>query len=395
METLRKYRINLRKNVIMQKIIIASDKYKGCLSSMEVATAIEKGILSVFPSCEVIKLPVADGGDGTMDALVEGRKGSFRKLTVMNPLMSPVESRYGILDNGKTAVIEMAAASGLALIPEEKRNPMITTTYGTGQLILDALEQGCTDFIVGIGGSATNDAGTGMLQALGYKFLDYMGNELGQGGQILDQIASIDDSCRSTLLDKAVFRVACDVETVFSGEKGAAFVFAPQKGADLNRTKTLDQGLKHFASIIRNTLHKDIEQVPGAGAAGGMGGGMLAFLNATLVPGIQLVLDCLRFEDYLRGADWVITGEGRMDTQTAMGKVPQGIVTVAGKHKVPVLALAGSIENPEAINEIGITAAFSIVPGPVSLEEAMNPETTRKNLYRTTRQLFSLVKVIS
>lgn len=359
---------------------------------MEVATAIEKGILSVFPFCEVVKVPVADGGDGTVETLIEGTNGFYRKVTVRNPLMQPIEAQYGITGNGKTAIIELAAASGLSLIPPNRQNPMLTTSYGMGELIVDALQQGCTDFIVGIGGSATNDAGTGMLQALGYKFLDASGKTLGQGGEILEHIAAIDVSSRNSLLDRATFKVACDVDNPFSGKQGAAYIYAPQKGADLIMIERLDKGLKHFASIIQKTFHKEVEDVPGAGAAGGIGGGMFAFLNATLQSGIELIMDHLRLDEQLKGADWVITGEGKIDTQTGMGKAIQGIASAAARQKIPVIVFSGHIENYEVIKRMGICAAFSIAPGPMSLEKAMDPVSTKENLYRTAEQLFAVMK---
>ncbi len=372
----------------MKKILLAIDSFKGCLSSLEVAAAVEDGIRKIYPACEVVKVPIADGGEGTTEALVWATKGQMYTLEVNNPLMQPVHATYGILGDGHTAVIEMSAASGLPLVPEGRRNPMLTTTYGTGQLIADALGRGCTNFILGIGGSATNDAGIGMLQALGYRFLDANGQVLGQGGQILEQVASIDASTRNPLLNGAQFKVACDVDNPFSGKRGAAYIYAPQKGADPQMVETLDRGLKHFASVLKIQLHKDIDEVPGSGAAGGMGGGLLAFLDAVLQPGIRLVLDTLHFDDLLEGVDLVITGEGRMDAQTAMGKAPQGIAEAANRKGIPIIAITGNIENAEAINRIGICGVFSIVPCPMSLQEAMNPDTARHNIRQTAEQLF-------
>ena len=375
----------------MKKVVIASDKYKSCLTSMEVATAIKEGILSVFPHCEVIKIPVADGGDGTLQTLVEGTRGIYKTVKVMNPLMQPIEAQYGVLGDGKTVVIELAAASGLALVPESSRNPMLTTTYGTGQLILDALQAGYTDFIIGIGGSATNDAGTGLLQALGCRFLDETGNELAQGGQILKNIAKIDFSGCTPLLNNARFRIASDVQNPFFGRQGAAYVYAPQKGATPDMVRELDNGLQHFALLIQRTKGLDINRIPGAGAAGGVGGAMVAFLNASIEPGVDLILDYLDFDKQIVNADWIITGEGKMDAQTAQGKVPKGVADRAQKQQIPVVAFAGSIEDYEIINKMGIASAFSITPSPLSLEEAMNPETARQNLYQTVKQVFSLV----
>ena len=370
------------------KILLALDSFKGCLDSLEAATAVEDGIKAVYPAREVMKMPIADGGEGTAQALVGATKGQIHTVEVNDPLMQPVSASYGILGDGCTAVLEMAAASGLPLVPPERRNPMLTTTYGTGELIADALDRGCTHFILGIGGSATNDAGTGMLQALGYRFLDSNGHILGTGGQILEQIAVIDSTVRNPLLDRAQFRVACDVDNPFSGKRGAAYIYAPQKGADPKMVETLDRGLKHFAEMVKVQLGKDIDTVPGAGAAGGLGGGLLACLNARLQPGIQVVLDTLRFDELLVGTDLVITGEGRMDAQTAMGKAPQGVAEAAARKGIPVIALTGSVADAAAINRIGICGVFSVIPYPMTLDDAMEPETARHNIRQTVEQLF-------
>ncbi len=372
----------------MKKVVLAIDSFKGCLSSLEVAEIVEDGIKHVYPQCEVLKVPVADGGEGTTEALVWATKGQMRTVEVCDPLMRPMRAQYGILGDGRTAVIEMSAASGLPLVPEQQRNPMVTTTYGTGQLIADALHHGCIHFILGIGGSATNDAGTGMLQALGYRFFDKDGKELGQGGQMLEQVATIDISSRNRLLDNVQFKVACDVDNVFSGQHGAAYVYAPQKGANPQMVETLDRGLKHFAHIVKTQLHQDIEQLPGAGAAGGMGGGLVAFLGAQLQPGIRLVLDALNFDHLLSGADLVITGEGRIDAQTAMGKAPQGIAETAAIHHIPVIALAGNVEHAEMMNRIGICGVFSVIQRPMSLQEAMDKNVAQQNIRQTVIQLF-------
>ena len=373
----------------MRKILLAIDSFKGCLSSLEVADAVEAGIKTVYPACNVVKVPVADGGEGIAEALVWATGGQMHTVEVNNPLMQPVSARYGILGDKCTAVIEMSAASGLPLVPEKLRNPMLTSTYGTGQLIADALSRGCTHFILGIGGSATNDAGTGMLQALGYRFLDSDGQLLGGGGQILEKVAAIDASSRHPLLDKAQFKVACDVDNPFSGERGAAYVYAPQKGADPPMVEALDRGLKHFADVVKRQVGKEIDSIPGAGAAGGMGGGLLAFLDADLRPGIQLVLDALNFDSLLAVTDLVITGEGRMDAQTAMGKAPQGITEAAGRKGVPTIAITGNIADAAAVNRIGICGVFSVIPHPITLDDAMNPDAARRNISQTVQQLFA------
>lgn len=379
----------------MKKVVIASDSFKGSVSSMVVAKSAETAVLRVFPSCEVLKIPVADGGEGSIDALVSAMKGGVRSCEVHGPLMEIVQAEYGILGDGKTAVIEMAKASGLPLVPESERNPMLTTTYGTGELIKDAILHGCKDFIVCIGGSATNDAGTGMLQALGFRFLDKAGSELGQGGQILEQIYSIDKSNVLPQLQEVRFTVACDVNNPFSGENGAAFVYARQKGADDAMIYALDRGLKSFADVISRTESIDIDPLPGAGAAGGLGGGFMAFLNATLKPGIQTILEALRFEKQIENADLIITGEGKLDAQTGMGKAPEGILKIASKQDIPVVAIGGCIESCEALNKQGFLAVLPLLPCPVTLKKAMDKKFTCQNIERTIHQLMRLINYFS
>ena len=337
----------------MNKAIIAIDSFKGCLTSEEAGSAVMEGIKTIFPDCETLLFPIADGGEGMLDILTSATKGKYRTLPAHGPLMELVQGRYGISGDGQTALIEMAAVSGLPLVPEDKRNPMLTTTYGTGELILDALEQGCRHFIVGIGGSATNDAGLGMLQALGFRFLDKRGNLLGTGGRIMSQVASIDTSAVHPALKEARFTIACDVRNPFCGSDGAAYVFASQKGADAKMVKELDTGMQALSRVILSTTGKDISDIPGAGAAGGMGGGFLAFLNAELKPGIRLMLDVLDFGKRITGADLIFTGEGRADRQTVMGKVPSGILEEARKQNIPVIVLAGSIEDAAQMNRAG------------------------------------------
>lgn len=376
----------------MNKVVIAIDSLKGCLTSEEAGIAAVKGIKAVFPDCETLLFPVADGGEGMLDLLISATQGQYRTLTAHGPLMEPIQGRYGISGDGQTALIEMAAVSGLPLVPEGKRNPMLTTTYGTGELIRDALERGCRRFIVGIGGSATNDAGLGMLQALGFRFLDKRGNRLGTGGQILSQVAAIDTSAAHPALREAHFTVACDVHNPFCGPDGAAYVFAPQKGADSGMVQALDEGMQALSQVIISATGKDISGVPGAGAAGGMGGGFLAFLDAELKPGIRLMLDALDFGRKIKGADLIFTGEGRADRQTAMGKVPSGILEEARKQHIPVIVLAGSIADTELMNRAGFQGVFSIAPGPVSLENAMIPEVAQANISRLVTQICSVIR---
>ena len=381
---------NANARVNMKKIIIASDSFKGCLSSIDIARAAEAGIRKVLPDCEVVAIPVADGGEGTTEALIAAMNGQLVSCEVHDPLMTIIPVAYGILGDGQTAVIEMASASGLTLVPPEKRNPMLTTTYGTGELIKDALQRGCRRFLIGIGGSATNDAGTGMLQALGFRFLDKDGNELGKGGQILEQIASIDSQKVMPELQDTVLTVACDVNNPFSGENGAAFVYARQKGADDAMTRQLDKGLKQFAAVIRAATGKDIDAIPGAGAAGGLGGGFLAFLPTTLKPGIQMVLEALDFDSRIQNADLIITGEGKLDRQTGMGKTPAGILE-AGKHRhIPVVAIGGVVEESDALMQQGFLAALSIQQGPVSLEQAMDHSFAYRQVERMVEQIIRL-----
>lgn len=376
------------------KVVIAIDSFKGSLSSYELGEAIEKGVKEVYSEAEVKKVPIADGGEGTVESLVEGTNGKFIKVLVNNPLMEKIEARYGIMGDGKTAVIEMAEASGLPLISKEKRNPMKTTTYGTGELVKDAIEKGCREFIIGIGGSATNDAGLGMMQALGYKFLDENKNELGFGGEILSKVKYIDSTNRLKELSECKFLVACDVDNPFYGPRGAAEVYGRQKGATEEMVTLLDKGLFDFSEVIKKSLGKDIANLSGAGAAGGLGGGLVAFLDGVLSPGIEMVLEKVGLEKELEGADFVITGEGRLDFQTAMGKAPVGVAKIAKKYNIPVLGLAGGVAD-EAIetHKKGIDSFFSIINYPLTLEEAMEKTTAKKFVEKNTEEIFRLIKV--
>lgn len=376
----------------MKKIIIAADSFKGSLGSAQVADAMARGIRSVFPDCAIHQVTIADGGEGTVEALVDSLKGEYVTATVHDPLMRPVEARYGIVDDGRTAVIEMAAASGLPLVEPALRNPLKTTTYGTGELIADALSRGCRQFLIGIGGSATNDAGTGMLQALGYKFFDAAGQELGPGGEILGRIERIDGSGKLPELNASSFTIACDVSNPFSGPEGAAYVFAPQKGADPAMVAELDRGLHRFAGVILKEYGMDIDRYPGAGAAGGLGGAFRAILNGSLVSGIRMVLDAVGFDSLLDGADLVLTGEGKLDAQTAMGKAPRGVLDAAGRAGIPMIAIGGTVEAAEDLNRQGFTAVFPILPGPASLEKAMEADFAAANIERTVSQLMRAVK---
>ena len=376
------------------KIVIAIDSFKGSLSSYELGVEIENGIKKVYPESLIVKVPIADGGEGTVESLVEGTNGKFINIVVNNPLMEKIETKYGIMGDGKTAVIEMAEASGLTLISKERRNPMKTTTYGTGELIKDAVLKGCREFIIGIGGSATNDAGIGMLQALGFKFLDENREELGFGGQILSKVKFIECKDRLKELDECNFLVACDVENPFYGEKGAAEIYSRQKGATEEIVKILDKGLFDFSETIKKEIGIDISNLKGSGAAGGLGGGLVAFLNAKLSPGIDMILEKVGIEDELKDADFVITGEGRLDHQTAMGKAPVGVSKVAKKFDIPVIALAGGITDEAKETHLkGIDSYFSIINYPITLKEAMKKETAKKFVSGNTEEIFRLIKI--
>lgn len=377
------------------KVVISIDSLKGSLSSMEAANAIKEGILEVNKETEVVIMPLADGGEGTVDALVEGMNGQAILTSVMGPIEEKVEAKYGILSDGKTAIMEMAQAAGFALVPAEKKNPLYTTTYGVGEMIKEAIEKGCRNFIVGIGGSATNDAGVGMLQALGFEFYDEKNNLVGLGGHVLNKIKKIKIDNRLKELDQCSFKIACDVNNPLYGENGAAYIYGPQKGATPEIVKELDEGLRNFAQVVKSDLEMDIAEVPGVGAAGGMGFAFLGFLNSKLESGIKIILDEINLDDTVKGADIVITGEGRLDNQTAMGKAPIGVAKIAKKHGAKVIAIAGcTTDDAVRCNEEGIDAYFSIVNSAMTIEEAIKKETAIKNMKSTTIQVFNLIKAM-
>lgn len=376
----------------MKKAVLAIDSFKGCLTSAEAEAAAAEGVHAALPECEVIRIPVADGGEGMLDVLIAATHGKSISVQAHGPLMELREARYGISGDGQTAFIEMAAISGLPLVAPEKRNPMQTTTFGTGELIRDALQRGCRHFIIGLGGSATNDAGLGMLRALGFRFPDKTGNVSGYGGQMMGKVDSIDTSSVHPLLSGCTFTAACDVRNPFYGTDGAAYVFAPQKGADATMIEALDAGMRHLAAVIFRTTGKDISSCPGAGAAGGMGGSLSAFLNAELKPGIQLLLEMQNFAEQIKDADLIITGEGKSDRQTVMGKVPYGILTEARKQHIPVVLIAGGIEDTDILTRAGFHGIFSITPSPVVLEQAMQPEFARMNIRRTVEQICRIIR---
>lgn len=379
----------------MKKIVIASDSFKGSISSMEIARIVAEAASEVFPGCETVRLEMADGGEGTTDALCRALGGEMVKCEVHGPLREKVISEYAIVDvpgEGLTAVIEMSQASGLPLVPTGLRNPMLTTTFGTGELILDALGRGCRHFLIGIGGSATNDGGTGMLAALGWRFLDMDGKELPPVGASLEKIASIDSSGKNPVLNGCSFITACDVDNPFCGPDGAAFVFGPQKGAGPEEVRLLDKGLESFASVIQERTGTNVKEIPGAGAAGGLGGALMAFLGSRLTPGAEMVLDVIGFDSLAEGADLVITGEGKMDGQTLKGKAPLCVLKHASKLGIPTIAIAGMISDPTLLKDLGYKDIICINPPGLAIDEAMNPETARRNLHDTAVRLMTGIK---
>ncbi|GAB6263354.1 glycerate kinase [Photobacterium sp. R1] len=368
------------------KIIIAPDSYKESLTAMEVADAIERGFRQVMPDADYHKLPMADGGEGTVRSLVDATGGQIIHQHVTGPLGNQVEAFYGLLGDGKTAVIEMAAASGLHLVPMHERNPLLTTSYGTGELIKATLEQHIEHLIIGIGGSATNDGGAGMLQALGVRCLDQHGQEIGRGGGALSDLTTIDVSGLDPRLTALRLEVACDVDNPLCGAHGASAIFGPQKGATPAMVGQLDRNLSHFAGLLSRQLGRDIGHTPGAGAAGGMGAALLAVLGATLRPGIEIVMDAVRLDDAIADADLVITGEGRIDSQSIHGKTPVGLARAAKRFGLPVIGIAGSLsEDCSVVHDQGIDAVFSIVNRACDLDEALaqgaaNLELTARNI---------------
>ncbi|MFP4501109.1 MAG: glycerate kinase [Candidatus Hydrogenedentota bacterium] len=354
------------------RIIIAPDSFKECLRAPGVAEAIAAGWREVFPAAVIQCRPMADGGEGTVDALVAATGGRHITATVTGPRGTPVDATYGLLGGGETAVIEMAAASGLALLTEEERDPTLTSTRGTGELMAHALDNGARRLLVGIGGSATNDGGAGMAQALGFRLLDAGGNNLAPGGAALARLASIDTAQRHPALDTTTVEVACDVDNPLCGPTGASHVYGPQKGATPKQAALLDNALAHYADVVEPALGVAVRDVPGTGAAGGLGAGLMAFSNACLRSGVDLVADACGLAAAIAGADLVITGEGRLDRQSAYGKVPAGVARLANIAGVPCIALAGSLETGyETLYKNGLTAALSITPGPMPLADAM------------------------
>jgi glycerate kinase len=353
------------------KIVIAPDSYKGSLTAKEACAAMKRGALKAVPDAEVITVPMSDGGEGTARSLVDSLGGAIVECEVKNPLGAPVTASYGLLGDG-TAVIEMAEASGLTLIGKEQRNPMAATTYGTGELIKDALGRGCRNFILAIGGSATNDGGAGMAQALGFSLLDGTGRQISFGGAGLAEIDRIDKGSADSRIGESRFTVACDVDNPLCGENGASNVFGPQKGATPEMIRILDKNLEHYAAVIERDMGVQVKDVSGAGAAGGLGAGMMAFLNADLKPGVEIVIDAVDLKSKLKGSDLVITGEGGCDFQTVKGKTPYGVARTAKEAGVPAVIIAGNIgAGTEVLYDHGVAGIFTLVNGPVSLDFAI------------------------
>lgn len=377
-------------------IIAAMDSFKGSLSSMQAGEAVKNGILRALPDSRVMVRPLADGGEGTTDALIVGLTGRYRTITVTGPLGTPVSCSYGISGDGQTAILEMAVAAGLPMVPAEQRNPLYTTTFGVGEMILDAAAQGCREFLIGIGGSATNDGGAGMLQALGFGLYDHAGLPIPHGCAGLERLASISVDHVSPLLASCNFRIACDVTNPLCGEQGCSVVYGPQKGADEETIPQMDAALYHYAQIAKTLFPHADPDFPGAGAAGGLGFAFRTFLNGTLCSGAEMVLSATRLEDYIRQADLIITGEGRLDGQTAQGKGPAGVAQLAKKYGKPVIALVGCLgDGVSACHASGIDAFFPIIPGPCDLSHALCPSTAAENLSRTAEQVIRIFMLCS
>ena len=376
------------------KVVTAIDSFKGSMTSMEAGFAAAEGIHRVDADAEVQVRPLADGGEGTVEALVAGMNGKTEHVKVTGPLGEPVICEYGIIESTKTAVIEMAGAAGITQVPDEKRNPLYTTTYGVGEVIKDAIEKGCRRFIVGIGGSATNDGGVGMLQALGFGFLDKNGNQIRFGAKGLEDLESITTDHVLPELKECTFRIACDVSNPLCGEQGCSAIYGPQKGATSTMILQMDKWLAYYAALAREQFPHADAKYPGAGAAGGIGFAFLTFCNATLESGIKIILEETHLEKYIRDADVVITGEGRLDGQTVMGKAPIGVARIAKKYEKPVLAFSGCVvKEAVACNAEGIDAFFPILRNVVSLDEAMHTDNAMTNMADTAEQVFRALQI--
>lgn len=374
----------------IKKVLLAPDSFKECMTAKEACIAMENGIKKVDKNIECIYVPMADGGEGTVQSLVDATGGAIYHCDVCGPMGKRVTASYGILGDGKTAVIEMAEASGLHLVKRDDRNPMKATTYGTGELIKAALDKKVSKIIIGLGGSATNDAGAGMLQALGVSLKDGDKTELSFGGGELDKLKKIDILNLDKRLLEVEIEVACDVKNFLTGKNGASYVFGPQKGADSEMVKRLDNNLKHFSNMVKVQLDKEIDEIEGSGAAGGLGGALVGFCNAKMKKGIDLVIEYSNLEEKVKDVDIVLTGEGSIDFQTKFGKTPIGVSTVSKKYNKPVIAFAGKVgEGIDELYDLGITSVIGIVPGIVTLEEALTDGS--KNLESAVENIFRIV----
>ena len=373
------------------KILIAPQAFKGSISAVDVAAAMREGVLRVLPDADISAVAVADGGDGTLETLVEGSSGEIHHIEVTGPLGELRTAEWGAMGDGSTAVIEMARTSGLALVPDEKRDPLITTTFGLGEAIIHAIDAGFRRFIIGIGGSATNDAGAGMAQALGVRLLDSAGRDLEFGGAALSRLNRIDMSGLNDAVRSCEFLVACDVNNPLTGPTGASAIYGPQKGATSEMIERLDAALLHFAEVVKRDIGVEINDIPGSGAAGGLGGGMIAFTNGELRAGVDIVLDTVRLNDYLAGCNLVITGEGSMDHSTIYNKAPVGVAERAKRLGIPVVGISGSLgAGFQDVHEHGIDALAAITAGPMTLDEAS--ERAAELIANTTEQVLRFMK---
>lgn len=385
-----------RKDGVLMKVTVAIDSLKGSLTSMEAGEAIKTGICRVYPDADVRVRPLADGGEGTAYALTVGMGGEWITMEATGPLGKPVTCSYGMLTESKTAIIEMSAAAGIILVADADRNPMYTTTYGVGEMIADAIKRGCRKFIVGIGGSATNDGGIGMLQALGYGLLNESGEQVSFGAQGLSELKKITKDKVIPELAECSFKIACDVTNPLCGEKGASAIYGPQKGATPAMVEQMDKWLADYAALAKEDFSKADKEQPGTGAAGGLGFAFLTFTNAVLESGIKIVLEETCLAKYIEDSDIVVTGEGRLDGQTVMGKAPIGVAEIGKKYDKPVIAFSGCVtKDAVACNGAGIDAFFPILRGVVTLEEAMDAENAAANMSDTVEQAFRLIKTFS
>lgn len=375
------------------KVTIAIDSFKGSLTSLEAGRAAADGILRVFPDSEISIFPVADGGEGTVDALTKGLGGSLEHIEVTGPNLKKTDAVYGITPDG-TAIMEISQAAGITLVNGVERNPMYTTTYGVGEMISDAMEKGCRNFIIGIGGSATNDGGAGMLSALGFDILDCDGNPIKLGAQGLKDVACVSGKNANKTLSECRFNIACDVKNPLCGQNGCSVVYGPQKGADETMIADMDMWLGNFCEVSKKEFPSADKDAPGAGAAGGLGFAFMTFLGGTLTNGIELILSEIGIEQSIAKSDLVITGEGRLDSQTIMGKTPAGVASIAGKYKVPVIAFSGCVtRDAGVVNENGIDAFFPIVRTPCTLDEAMDSKNAYANMSDTAEQAARIIKI--